>query len=68
LISRSDLVDSGCRYGLTTVDQKDVDLLGNLTVHVSSLTVSRLYGLSQCPAWPVFSSLYTKTDEFGSRL
>jgi hypothetical protein len=68
LISRSDLVDSGCRYSLTTVDQKDIGLLGNLTVYVSPSTVSRLYSLSQCLAWSVFLSLYTKTDKFGDRL
>jgi hypothetical protein len=68
LISGSDLVDSSHRYSLTTVDRKDVGPLSSLTVHVSPSTVSRLYGLSQCPAWPVFPSLYTKTGEFGSRL
>jgi hypothetical protein len=61
-ISRLDLVDSDCRYSLTTVVWKDVDPLDSLTVHVSPLTVNRLYGLSQCLA-----SLYTKTDEFGNR-
>jgi hypothetical protein len=63
----SDSVDSGCRYGLTIVDRKDVGPLGSLIVHVSPLTVSRLYGPSQCPAWPIFPSLHTKTGEFGSR-
>jgi hypothetical protein len=67
-ISRSDSVNSDCRYSLTTVDWKDIGLLGNLTVYVSSLTVNRLYSLSQCLAWSVFSSLYTKTDEFDDRL
>ena len=40
--SRLDLVGSGYRYGLTTVDRKDVGPLSNLTVYVSPLTVSRL--------------------------
>ena len=45
-IFRSDSIDSRCRYGLTTVDWKDVGPLSSLTVHVSPSTVSRLYGPS----------------------
>jgi hypothetical protein len=43
-------------------------LSDSLTVHVSSLTVSKLYSLSQYPAYSVFPSLYIKIDEFRDRL
>jgi hypothetical protein len=46
----SDSIDSGCRYGLTTVDRQDIGPLGNLTVHVSPSIVSRSYSPSQYPA------------------
>ena len=39
-----------------------------MTVHISPLTVSRLYSPSQCPAWPIFPSLYTRTGEFSDKL
>ena len=42
----SDLSNSNHRYGLTTIDQKDVNPFNNLTIHVSLLTISRLYSLS----------------------
>ena len=68
MISGSDSIDSGCRYSLTTINQKGVGPLGSLTVHVSPSAVSNLYGLSQCPACPIFPSLYTKMGEFGGKL
>ena len=34
------------KYGLTTIERKDVGLLGKLTVYVSPLVVSRLNGPS----------------------
>ena len=44
LISSSILVsisvDSCCRYSLMTIDQKDIGLLGNLTVYISPLTIN----------------------------
>ena len=45
-ISKLNLSNSNYRYGLITVDQKDVSLLSNLTVYISPLIVSRLYSLS----------------------
>ena len=46
LISGSDLSDFNYRYGLTTVDQKDIGLFSNLTVYIFPLTINRLYSLS----------------------
>ena len=66
-ISRSDSSDSSRKYSLRTVNKKDINPFNNLTVHISPLTISRLYSPSQCPAWPVFPSLHTKTGEFGSK-
>jgi len=31
---------------LTTIDQKDIGLFGNLTIYISPLTISRLYNPS----------------------
>ena len=50
LISGLISVDSCCKYGFITVHRKDVVPLGSLTVYISPLTVSKLYGLSHCPA------------------
>jgi hypothetical protein len=36
-------------------------------VQVSPLTVSSVNGPSQCPGWPVFPSLHTRTSEFRGR-
>ncbi len=61
------MVDFGYKYNFTTVDWKNIGPFGSLTVYISPLTVSRLYSLSQCPAWPIFPSLYIKTGEFSGK-
>ena len=45
-ISESDSSDSNYKYGLTTINQKDIGPLNNLTIYVSPLTISRLYSPS----------------------
>jgi hypothetical protein len=67
-ISGSISVSSCYKYGFTAVDRNGVGPLGSLTIYVSPSTISKLYSLSQYPAWPVFPSLYTKIGELGSRL
>ena len=46
LISGLDFYNFNYKYGLITVDWKDINLLSNLTVYFSPLTVNRLYSLS----------------------